>query len=75
MKTLARNPGCRNLCHFDRESETGFVAELGCVVHDRAGYEPFRISWVNGRPWCLGSLTIMGEGDLHAHAMFALGLN
>lgn len=43
-----KNPGCGNYCTLDRKM--GFVAEDGCLVHDRPGYRDFPVIWLLDRP-------------------------
>ncbi len=70
------NPGCLRRCHLDRMSELGFVVEPGCEIHDQAARQIFRVSWVNGKPWCIGSLALVEPASgTHIHTMFAMGLN
>jgi len=51
---LVKNPGCGGYCVLDRRY--GFVQENGCQVHDRPGYRPFPVLWVQGRPVLVAEL-------------------
>ena len=77
MNQVAKNPGCQRECHLDRA--VGFVIAPGCPAHDRAGYTPFVITWIVGRPCLIGTLALHADADANHEylgvAQFLMGLN
>lgn len=71
------NPGCGRECRLDREH--GFVAEIGCPVHAREGYTPFKVFFLADHPCLVGTLSLCSDEDApHTHivcAAFIMGLN
>jgi hypothetical protein len=82
VNKVALNPGCRRECRMDPTVQDGFVIEEGCPVHDREGYRPFTVVWLNTRPVLVGTITLGFYGALedeaheHVHVFtFLSGLN